>query len=226
MGSVFNLRLQRIRSAEIDASYYSQLLPAVPLNRISNKTGLMKIRGLLVSSQRANRKLFCILSSFHLLLFARVILYNFHTSYTIHIIIQQADGLLNVTFMGCFESECLAAQFNNTSSTTESKGLSHLGQSNHVKELVNLFVLRVWRECATKASEILDVDFLPHRPFACREVQIIHYSFWIFALNSCGFFLERTGSSFALQNPTKFTERRTFLVFRISLLSTLTFHCT
>lgn len=148
MCSVFNLSHQRIRSAEIDSSYYRQLLPAVPLSRISNKIGLMKIRGLLVSSQRAKRKLLSILSSFYLLLFARVILYhfqrfyNFHKSYTIHIIIQETEGLLDVTSMGCFESECLALQFNNIRSRTESKGLSDLGQSNHANELI-ILVLRV-----------------------------------------------------------------------------------
>lgn len=146
MCNVSNLRHQRIKSTKIATSYYRQLLPAVPLNRISNKTGLMEIRGLLVSSQRANRKLFCILSSLYLLLFARVItygfqrFYNFHKSYTIHIILQQVDGSLDVTFMGCFESECLAVQLNyNISSRTESKGSNDPGQSNHLNEL--MFVL-------------------------------------------------------------------------------------
>lgn len=147
MCNVFNIRHQRIRSIKIDSSYYRQLLPAVPLNRISNKTGLTKIKkDLLVSSQRANRKLFWILSSFYLFLFARIILcnfqrfYNVHKSYTVHIIIQYVDGSLYVTFTGCFESECLAVQFNNNiSSRTENKGSSDLGQSNPIDEL---FVLR------------------------------------------------------------------------------------
>lgn len=55
-------------------------------------------------------------------------------------IIQYVDGSLYVTFTECFESECLAVQFNNNiSSRTENKGSSDLGQSNPIDEL---FVLR------------------------------------------------------------------------------------
>lgn len=85
--------------------------------------------------------------------------------------VQQVDFIS----MGCFESESLAVQFSNsTSSRTESKVSSDPGKGI---SLMNYACTKLLKKLgAIEVPRILHVDFFPPRPFTHREAQMIHDS--------------------------------------------------